>query len=670
MSWFKLCSLGLILASFTTSYLPANEEATLLSKSARWLSPELRKLRAEIDTIDTKLSKLPLPKATNSSHRAGYESTQAKEGEKLWIELAFKVPTLAEQIILIPAVPTDAVFRASGYGFPRRFRLEIFEANGKSEILLDETKARFPNPGIFPVVVNCKVATKIKRLRLTVFEPWESDGYRVLSLAEIMVISGNRNVAPLAEVKTKNSQENLPYWSQKNLIDNFTPLGLPILPDNSKMLGWHSLDGTEKNEQKNVTVDLGEEMPIDEIRLMPAWQENTFGRNNYGLPARFIIEAASKPDFTDAWTVYDRTKVSLQTPGQNIQFYSGSGKSARYVRVTSTRMRQRMGRFVFALGELQVYSDGKNRALHSKVIADESIETTIWGRSALTDDRVAGGKIVGFQNWFSAMDEAQKLIQERKKITKAEKLLASKTERAIFQGSLAASFLTALLATGLVIRARKQLIRDRETHRERLARNLHDELGSNLGSIALISSFSSEEDSKPEQMRSDLITIEKVARESVDSMRELVGLLGSRKRTGNNHWLKILREMAERILRDIEVDYQFPSTHLTSEPNLETCREIYLFCKELMYNCVRHSQATHVLFEVRQTRKGLCIIVSDNGIGFDPTTAKTGNGLGNLRERANILKANLSLESSSNAGTAVTLDVPKSRRWTRKASSK
>lgn len=212
-------------------------------------------------------------------------------------------------------------------------------------------------------------------------------------------------------------------------------------------------------------------------------------------------------------------------------------------------------------------------------------------------------------------------------------------------------------------RGHRQRALERERHRERLARDLHDELGSNLGSIALTSSFAAQETEA--QMRLDLAEIERVARESADSMRDMVSLLGAR-RGAEAGWLVVLAALAARLMRGVKLDCRLPSAPLDREPDLETRRELYLFAKEVLHNAARHGQPSEVTFEISPSPAGLRLLIRDNGCGFDPGQPSAGHGLGNLRERAAMMRAELSLTSSPGQGTTVLLHLPRNRRWTRR----
>jgi len=218
-----------------------------------------------------------------------------------------------------------------------------------------------------------------------------------------------------------------------------------------------------------------------------------------------------------------------------------------------------------------------------------------------------------------------------------------------------------LIAGVLSWRGHRNRVIEREKHRERLARDLHDELGSNLGSIALVSSLAAQEDAA--QMRLDLLEIEQMARESADSMRDMVALLGGETNDRSQHWLNVMSGLAGRTMSNVEFECLLPTAPLAWEPNPEARREIYLFCKEVLHNAVRHGNPDHVSFHLSPTPQGLRIEIVDDGRGFDPEGVQGGHGLTNLRKRALGLGARMTLTSSPGAGSRVLLEVPRGRRW-------
>jgi len=164
-------------------------------------------------------------------------------------------------------------------------------------------------------------------------------------------------------------------------------------------------------------------------------------------------------------------------------------------------------------------------------------------------------------------------------------------------------------------------------------------------------------------MRLDLSEIEKVARESADSMRDMVSLLGGKRGGAAADWLNVMKGLAERLMRGVELECQLPTAPLILEPNIETRREIYLFCKEVLHNAAKHAAPDHLRFHLSPVAGGLRIEIADDGCGFVREDVRSGHGLGNLRERAAMMRAEMTLTSAPGSGTTVILDVPKGRRW-------
>ena len=659
-SRWRTATLGLWILGLSPSHADVPGWVERLTFS---LSPELRSVEHEIATIDEELKRMPTPLGINSGMQRGFQTGRVLEGEDLWIELTFPEPVEAEMVVLVPMLAKGGEGQVPGYGFPRRFQLEAQDDDGESYLLLDETADDFPNPEWYPVTADCPSGIKLARIRLTAIEPWARGGPEVLALAELMVLDRNRNHAVKAEVTTSSSRELPPTWSRQNLIDMVTPLGLPVAPESGHSFGWHHKVSNQGTATQVVAVDLGQIYRLDEIRIAPVWKPETPSPFNYGFPSRFSVATVTTRQGANLQLVHDQTLLSLQSPGQNYQCYELGGVEARYIEVAATRLRQRAGDYVFALAELEAYGGGENVALGAAVIGEESLEDREWGQAALTDGLVGNGRLLELSEWMRGLEQRHGLDENRVALVSRRRELLLQGEQRLVGGSIGASCGIGLLAGVLLWRGKRQRRIDREMHRERLARDLHDELGSNLGSIALISSFALEGESDESQMRRDLIEIEGVARESADSMRDMVDMLGGGQGGAANDWLAVMEGLAGRSLRGVELDCRLPDGSMVIEPDLETRREIYLFCKEVLHNIAKHAGAKNVRFHLKPKPDGLRIEIEDNGCGFDPKEVSGGHGLGNLKERATGLRATLNLASTPGTGTVVHLDVPRGRRW-------
>lgn len=648
----------------TGSLARADENPAWVERLAFWAAPELKALRNQVAAIDQQLSELPVPANVNSGNRTGFQSAGKVADEDLWVELEFPAPVRVDSVVLVPLLAKGSSGQVPGFGFPMQFAVEGINQEGNAVILMDETGANFPNPGIYPVSVACPAGTFLQRIRLTATEPWQSSGPPVLALAEMLVLDGNRNVATLGKVNSSSSREIQPSWSRFNLTDLMTPLGLPLAPNDSKVMGWHGPIVPSVDQQLSVTVDLGKPVMLDEIRLLPAWRSNMAWDSYYGFPSRFKIDAALNESFDNPVMIHDQTTVSLQSPGQNLQCFPGPPSPVRYVRATATRLRDRTGDFTFALGELQAYAGDVNVAKGAPVLAGDSLENDEWSRSGLTDGQSKGGLVLELPDWFRKLELRRVLEKKRDQIVLRRSRLFTRAEHALVTASVCGASGIILMAGLFSWRGRHNRVLDRERHRERLARDLHDELGSNLGSIALISSLAGQEEAP--QMRLDLAEIERVARESADSMRDMVSLLGAKRGGDAADWLKVMAGLAQRLMRGVELECRLPTVPLLWVPNIETRRELYLFCKEVLHNAVRHAHPAHVKFHLSPTAEGLRIEIADDGAGFVPEDVRGGHGLGNLRERAAMMKGRMTLTSAPGAGTTLVLDVPRGRRWTKR----
>lgn len=661
MTWNRI---ALTLASMVAMHGGvAAQPPRWVERVAFWAAAEVDGLRKEIDHIDRQLAKLPTVAGINSGNRIGYQTAGIPPGGDPWIEIELAAPTQLEWVVLVPLLAKGVEQQVSGFGFPRRFILEGFTDDGDEPlVLLDKTAAVFPNPGCYPVAAAVPPEMQLRRIRLTATEPWRGDGPAVLALSEVMLLRGNRNLTRGARVTASSSREIPPTWSRHNLLDMMTPLGLPIAPGESPVMGWHGEVRASQGGRQQVIVDLGESREIDEIRLAPAWTARLPWDFHYGFPARFLLEGSPTGDEGSWFVIYDRTATTLQSPGRNLQVFREIPGPARFLRMTAMRLRERAGDYVFALGEFQAYQGDHNVAHGAAVVTPESLVDDEWRPEGLTDGYTGGGDLLELPNWIQRLEQRWTLEVRREFLAGQLNSTLVRAEHDLIFGSVGGALAIVLVAGTFSWRGHRLRVMERERFRERLARDLHDELGSNLGSIALISSLAGQEDAT--QMRIDLAEIERVARESADSMRDMVSLLGGRRGGPGGDWLVVLRDLAERLLRGLESECVLPTAPLAWEPNLETRRELYLFCKEVLHNAVRHGRPSRVRFALHPTAAGgLRVEIEDDGEGFDPNDAPEGHGLSNLRERAATLRAEMRLDSAPGRGTTVILDIPRGRRW-------
>jgi signal transduction histidine kinase len=190
-----------------------------------------------------------------------------------------------------------------------------------------------------------------------------------------------------------------------------------------------------------------------------------------------------------------------------------------------------------------------------------------------------------------------------------------------------------------------------EALRQRIAGDLHDEIGSNLGTIALLSQMAQRQAGDAHE---DLAEINRVARETAASMRDIVWLIKPGT-AGAEDFVAKLRETAALMLTGLE--WQFDSEAFTSSLSLEWKREILLIFKEALHNIRRHAAARRVTMRLADNGGQFEMEISDDGVGFEMNGASSGHGLASQRQRAQALGGELRIESKPGTGTFVTLLV-------------
>ena len=207
------------------------------------------------------------------------------------------------------------------------------------------------------------------------------------------------------------------------------------------------------------------------------------------------------------------------------------------------------------------------------------------------------------------------------------------------------------------VRMLRRLVVAQEEERRRIARDLHDEIGSSLGSIALITQEILASGGDEAQTHDDLIEIKHIADETVSAMRDITRLIQS-DRYGSDDLATLLRETAARLLRTIPHTVTLEGASSAHKLPVDRQRDLILMFKEALHNITRHAAATAVDIRLVQSNTRISISLHDNGHGFDPAAATEGMGLTNLRRRAAKHGGSVRIESAPAQGTTLTITLP------------
>jgi signal transduction histidine kinase/ligand-binding sensor domain-containing protein len=204
----------------------------------------------------------------------------------------------------------------------------------------------------------------------------------------------------------------------------------------------------------------------------------------------------------------------------------------------------------------------------------------------------------------------------------------------------------------------EQLERERALahERERIARDLHDDLGSSLARISLLSGLLKADRDNPGQIENHALKISQSADQTVRALEEIVWAV----RPGSDS-LQSLVEYIAHFANEL-FDGGGIRCRLDLPPDLpawtlppEVRHNIFLVVKEALTNALKHAAAHEVLIRAEATEKALEITVQDDGRGFDTGGLSQRHGLDNMRRRAHAMGENLSIESHLGQGTTIRL---------------
>jgi ligand-binding sensor domain-containing protein/two-component sensor histidine kinase len=202
-----------------------------------------------------------------------------------------------------------------------------------------------------------------------------------------------------------------------------------------------------------------------------------------------------------------------------------------------------------------------------------------------------------------------------------------------------------------------------ERVRTRIASDLHDDIGSNLTKIAILTEVAQQQFGREETDGGPLSSVARISRESLDSMGDIVWAINP-KRDSLRELSRRLRGFATDIFtsRNIELSFQAIDRNLELKLGPDTRRNIFLIFKEAVNNAVRHSECSKAEIELKVVGASLVMTVRDDGKGFDLTVAGEGNGLVSMRRRAESMQGVLDVSSTLGKGSSVTLTTPIGRR--------
>jgi streptogramin lyase/two-component sensor histidine kinase len=184
-----------------------------------------------------------------------------------------------------------------------------------------------------------------------------------------------------------------------------------------------------------------------------------------------------------------------------------------------------------------------------------------------------------------------------------------------------------------------------ERLRNKIASDLHDEVGSNLTRISIYSELLQSGASSPAQSVSYLKNISDMSREIVSTMSDIVWSIDNQNDATGALILR-MRDFATEVLQARNIGMSFTVQGIDENKILDPAlkQNLYLIFKESVNNIVKHAQASHVKIALLNEDNQFSLRIEDDGVGFFALGTHKGNGLRNMKRRAQAIGGTFEIE--------------------------
>lgn len=640
--------------------------ACVSGAAAEWESNLARKFSGRLDAIDGELQRiekelvdLPTLPVDDQGGTGGFASLHREEQGEFPITVSWGGPAAVDFIALVPARRYDIDGLNRQFGMPDAFRVELTDSEGAVVGTVAEVTGAWGHPvrAGHPFVFRIGPPVEASGLRI-VAQRLARDGDRfVHAWSEVFAYGGGESLTADATVDNPGGQSPPAPWQWRApfLVDGQTPLGLPEVPAGEhRNIGWLSQGRERADTVTWLELDLGEVRSFERLRLMPARRPTTDLPSGFGFPQDFQVKVAAEREELDSVApVVERT---MRNPGHNPVTVPMDEVEGRFVRLEATRLWKPFESYpaFLALSEVELWNNGENVALGARVRSPDGMGNVIasgarfWTSVSLSDGFGPDGRLVPAAEWLGAIDRRLQLETERHDLRREAAGIASGWRQATFWGL---GLLGGVGGLALIVLPLRYRVRERQQLRkvrERIAGDLHDEVGSNLGSIQMLADLA-EGRTGPSK---ELGRIQRIAAETVSAVRDIVWLLrphgGARIGT-----VEHLRETASIMLE--RLDWKFTANEAAWQTELsdEQNRHLFLYFREALHNILRHAEATAVTIHAEENDGEFSLRITDDGVGIPEAKRERPSTLRALRQRVEALEAEFAFECDG--GTSLSL---------------
>lgn len=651
-----------------------SEDVTQQVEWDRWIASRLltsyRENQARLQSIHSALSTLPVTYGGEPTGSGGYiTSWQRSAFNKTRLIFKWDNTLKVDAVALLPLrlyLGDEAGLTENAY-WPGDIEIRA-KVDGEWVILAHLVDSQKDIRNSLPEFVTfAPITTTQLDIRFTDLPKRIGNNQYAGGFSEIFIFSGNANIAPRARLGVKSSREGYRVFSRDYLVDEQTPLGLPeIGPRTSGGLGL-TIRTKERIHTPPITFELEylEDQKIDGVRLDPA----VIYKPGQAFPIRFTVELL---DALNNVLQSDDTyrDTPFRNPGLNpytVHFPETTARMVRLNFIESSQPTERSRPWI-QLSEVTPLHEGTPLPRTARItnamrtqpriapgLSDPSGIQLLWSDQSAYDGMTQSGKLLTHRIWLEGLNQRQRLLEEQKRLTATQATTLHKVRSYSSWITIGLILLIICGALYYTIHHRLKVRREMRDTRERIASDLHDDVGSNLGTINLHTEYLMDQIEEPE-LTDRLKAIFKLAKESTFGLREVLHTTAPRIGRAQN-LLAHMEELTELSLFNIEYSLQLDPAinHVFSDPLLR--KDLLLYYKEALYNIQHHAECSQVTISLQQSTDTIELIISDNGIGMTTAKLAANSTLRTLKLRANNLNGTLTIQSELNKGTTLRLTI-------------
>lgn len=194
--------------------------------------------------------------------------------------------------------------------------------------------------------------------------------------------------------------------------------------------------------------------------------------------------------------------------------------------------------------------------------------------------------------------------------------------------------------------------------RDDIARDLHDDIGASLSNINILNELAKRNTGNAYKANEYLDKAGEDIQHISEGLHDIVWNINPKYDDLNNLFIRMKRYAADMMDgKNISYEINFPINSVDIKLDMNKRKDLYFIFKEAVNNLIKYSCAAHANISITLQHRKLLLHIEDDGKGFDANTVLQGNGIENMKHRAENIKANLLMDSKIGKGTKIILSM-------------